>query len=119
MLTKSTLIAAIAVAVIGFASPASAQAFSKGWGSGNVMPTYYDHDGGLRLGAVPSGSNTQIAVRRSGLNAVAQVRRPSAQEMSELRHGDYYAPRETLAKRATPQEQSAFRQGDFYAPTVD
>ncbi|MGC1779531.1 MAG: hypothetical protein WBB34_16465 [Xanthobacteraceae bacterium] len=119
MLIKSTLIAAAAVAAISFTSPAFAQAFSKGWGSGNSVATYYDHDGGLHLGAAPQGSNTQIAIRRSGVNALAQVRRPSAQQMSEFRHGDYYAPREALAKRSSPQEQSAFRQGDFYAPTVD
>ncbi|MGB7033887.1 MAG: hypothetical protein WBD71_00055 [Xanthobacteraceae bacterium] len=119
MLTKSTLIAAVAVAAISFGSPAFAQSFSKSMGTGNSLSTYYDHDGGLRLGAVPQGSNTQIAVRRSGLNALAQVRRPSAQEMSEFRHGDYYAPSETLAKAPAPQEQSAFRQGDFYAPMTD
>lgn len=119
MLTKSTLIAAVAVAAIGLSSPAFAQAFSKGWGTGNAAPTYYDHDGGLHVGAVPAESNTRIAIRHDGSNAVAQVRRPSAQEMSEMRQGDYYAPGKTLARQTTAQEQNAFRQGDFYAPAVD
>ena len=75
MLTKSTLIAAVAVATISIASPAFAQSFSRGWGTGNSMPTYYDRDGALHSGAAPQESNTRIAVKRSGLNAFAQARR--------------------------------------------
>ncbi len=119
MLTKSTLIAAVAVAAVGIASPAFAQSFSATWGTGNSIATYYDRDGGLHVGAAPLDGNTLIAVRRSGLNALARVRQPSVREMSEFRHGDYYAPSKMIARQATPREQNAFRQGDFYAPTVD
>jgi hypothetical protein len=119
MFTKSALIAAVAVAAIGIASPAFAQAYSKGWGTGNLGQTYYDSDGGLHLGAVPSVSNTQIAAGRTGSNALAQARQPDRQEAREFRHGDFYVPSKTAVQPASPREQSAFRQGDFYAPTVD
>jgi hypothetical protein len=119
MLTKSTLIAAVAVATLSIASPAFAQAFSRGWGTGNSMPTSYDHNGALRLGAAPEVSNTKIAVRRNGLNAVAQTRQPTPQELNAFREGDYYVPSKTAVQQATPQEQNAFREGDFYAPRVD
>ncbi len=119
MLTKSTLIAAVAVATIGIASPAFAQAPSTGWGTGNSVPTYYDHNGALHLGAAPQKSNTQIAVERSGLNAFAQTRQATPQELNEFRQGDYYAPGKAVVQQATPQEQNAFREGDFYAPTAN
>jgi hypothetical protein len=116
MLTKSTLIVAVAVATIGIASPAFAQSFSRSWGTGNVLPTYYDRDGGLHLGAAPQESNTQIAVKRSGLNAFAQTRRPTPEELNEFRQGDYYAPSKTVVQQATPQEQNAFREGGALRP---
>lgn len=119
MLTKSTLIAAVAIATISIASPAFAQAFSSSYGTGNSMPTYYDNNGTLHLGAAPQATNTQIAGKRSGLNAFAQTRPPTAQELKEFREGDYYAPSKTVVPQATPQERNAFRQGDFYAPTAD
>jgi hypothetical protein len=119
MLTKSTLIAAVAVATISIASPAFAQAFSRGWGTGNSVAAYYDRDGDLHLGAAPPESNTQIAVKRSGLNAFAQIRQPTPQERSQFRQGDYYAPSKTVVQQATTQEQYAFREGDFYAPTAN
>lgn len=119
MLTKSTLIAAVAVATISIASPAFAQSFNRSDGTGNELPSYYDRDGGLHLGAAPRESNTQIAVKRGGLNAFAQTRRPTPQELNEFRQGDYYAPSKTVGQQATPQEQNAFREGDFYAPTAN
>jgi hypothetical protein len=119
MLTKSTLIAAVAVATISIASPAFAQSFNRSDGTGNELPSYYDHDGGLHLGAAPQESNTQIAVKPGGLNAFAQTRRPTPQQLNELRQGDYYAPSKTIVQQASPQEQNAFREGDFYGPTAN
>ena len=119
MLTKSTLIAAVAVATLSLAPSAFAQSFSKSDGTGNSLPAYYDTDGGLHVGVAPQQSNTKIAVDRNRLNAVAQRRQVRPQEQEALRHGDFYAPSKTVVQRATTQEQDAFRHGDFYAPTVD
>jgi len=119
MLTKSTLIAAVAVATVSIATPAFAQAFAKGWGTGNSMTTYYDHNGALNLGAAPQMSNTQVAAERNGQNVFAQARQPSRQELSAIRQGDYYAPSKTVVQQATPQQRAAFREGDFYAPAID
>jgi hypothetical protein len=119
MLTKSTLIAAVAVATISIASPALAQAPSNGWGTGNVMPSYYDSDGSLHMGAAPSERNARIALRRNGQNASAQARQASPRELKEFREGDYYAPSGTVVQQPTPQERREAREGDFYAPTVN
>jgi hypothetical protein len=73
MVTKSTLALIAAVAALGFASPAFAQAFDNDYGTGNEVPTYYDSQGGLHLGNAPARS--QVAVHRSGLNAFASVGR--------------------------------------------
>ena len=72
MLNKSKLIAVVTVAMIGLASPAFAQSFSKGWGTGNSLSDFYDGQGGLHMGAA-SQQNQQIAVERNGLNAFASV----------------------------------------------
>jgi hypothetical protein len=111
MLTKSTLIAAVAVATISIASPAFAQSFSRSWGTGNELPTYYDHEGGLHLGAAPQESNTQIAVKRSGLNAFAQTRRPTPEELNEFRQGDYYAPSKTVVQHRHPSRAERVSRG--------
>jgi len=73
MLIRSKLITAVTVAVFGIATPAFAQSFSNGWGTGNVESSYYDHDGGLHVGAAPQQGNSQVAIQRSGLNAFASV----------------------------------------------
>jgi hypothetical protein len=122
MLTRSTLAAAVAIAAISLASPAFAQAFSGGYGTGNSSPSYYDSEGRLHYGAVPAENNVKIAVRHNGTNAVAQNKaplRPTTQEADELRHGDFYAPSKEAAQQPSAGERSAFRQGDFYAPVAD
>ncbi len=118
MLTKSKIIVAAAVATLALSSPAFAQAFSRSWGTGNEQPSYYDHGGALHVGVAAQQQN-QIAVRRNGLNAFAQTRQPTPQELNAFREGDYYAPSKIVVQQATPQEQNAFREGDFYAPTID
>jgi hypothetical protein len=73
MLNRSKLIVAAvaAIAMLGIASPASAQEFDADWGTGNVMATYYDHTGGLHAGAAQQ--QQEVAVQRNGLNAFAKI----------------------------------------------
>jgi hypothetical protein len=68
----SKMIAAVAVATF-LASPAFAQSFDPSIGTGNVVSSYYDQNGGLHVGAGQPTRNQQIAVHRSGLNAFASV----------------------------------------------
>jgi hypothetical protein len=77
MLTKSKFIAAFAVAAL-VATPAFAQAFSRTYGTGNSMATYYSGDGTLHIGSAPQPGTAlqqgnQIAAHRSGENAFASV----------------------------------------------
>jgi len=71
MSTKSRLVVAAAIAVLGLASPAAAQSFNRPEGTGNELPSYYDSQGGLRAGVAPQ--QIQIAAHRSALNAFASV----------------------------------------------
>ena len=73
MSTRSKFIVAAAIAVLGLASPASAQSFNRTEGTGNSLPSYYDSRGGLHTGIAPQ--QIQIAADRSGLNAFASVPR--------------------------------------------
>ncbi len=57
MSIRSRIIVAVAVVSFGFASPALAQSFSNGWGTGNNLPSYYSADGGLRHGGGSTGYN--------------------------------------------------------------
>jgi hypothetical protein len=78
MSTRSKLIVAAAIAVLGLASPAFAQSFNSPEGSGNSLPMYYDSQGGkhcARLAActgIPP-QQIQIVAHRSGVNAFASV----------------------------------------------
>jgi hypothetical protein len=73
MSIRSKLIAAVAIAVFGIASPAFAQSFSRSYGTGNSLPDYYDSDGALHVGVAPQQGNSQVAAQRSGMNAFASV----------------------------------------------
>src|SRR6266478_3764167 len=73
MVTKSKIAVIAAIAALSFASPAFAQSFNGSDGTGNELPSYYDHNGGLHAGIAPQ--QTQTAARRSGLNAFASVGR--------------------------------------------
>jgi len=73
MSTRSKFILAVAIAVLGLASPASAQSFNRSDGTGNELPSYYDSRGGLHAGIV--SEQNQIRVHRSGLNAFASIGR--------------------------------------------
>ena len=73
MSNRSKFIVAAAIAVLGLASPASAQSFNRPEGTGNSLPSYFDSQGGLHTGSAPQ--QIQIAADRSGLNAFASVPR--------------------------------------------
>jgi hypothetical protein len=73
MSTRPKFIVAAAIAVLGLASPASAQSFNRPEGTGNSLASYYDSQGGLHTGSAPQ--QVQIAADRSGLNAFASVPR--------------------------------------------
>jgi hypothetical protein len=80
MSTRSKFIAAAAVAVLGLASPASAQSYNRTEGSGNSLPMYYDSQGGQHCGRLAACAGiapqqSQIVADRSGLNAFASVPR--------------------------------------------
>jgi hypothetical protein len=80
MSTRSKFIVAAAIAVLGLASPASAQSYNRTEGSGNSLPMYYDSQGGQHCGRVAACTGiapqqVQIAADRSGLNALASVPR--------------------------------------------
>jgi hypothetical protein len=77
MSTRSKFIVAATIAVLGIASPAFAQSFNRPEGTGNELPSYYDSQGGLHAGLAPVQQN-QIAARRNGLNAFANVRNAAA-----------------------------------------
>jgi hypothetical protein len=72
MVTRSKIAVIAAIAALSCASPALAQSFTASNGTGNELPSYYDHNGGLHAGIAPQ---TQTAARRSGLNAFASVGR--------------------------------------------
>ena len=64
----------IAAAIVASAvSTASAQSFSGGWGTGNVLTSHYAIDGRLVAGGAQS---TRAPVRDQGLSAFASVPAP-------------------------------------------
>lgn len=65
----STTLAIAAVVATSIVSSASAQSFSSGWGTGNVLPSHYDSGG--RLVRESTSENKAIAVDRRGLSAFA------------------------------------------------
>jgi hypothetical protein len=71
MIQKTKMLIIAAVAASSFAAPAFAQSFSKGYGTGNELPSYYDN--GLHFGFPPSHEQTTIA--RKGLYAYAKTTR--------------------------------------------
>jgi hypothetical protein len=64
----STIVIATALAAASLTSPASAQAFSSSWGTGNVQPAHYDVSGRLVLDAVSPNPTTP---QDRGLSAFA------------------------------------------------
>jgi hypothetical protein len=73
MIQKIKMAIIAAVATSSFAAPAFAQAFSKGYGTGNEQPAYYDSEGSLHAGFPPT--HEQTAVARKGLYAYAKTTR--------------------------------------------
>ena len=72
MSTRSKLVVAAAVAILGLVTPAFAQSFNRSDGTGNELPSYYDRSGGLHAGIAPQ--QKQLAVHRNGLNAFARFK---------------------------------------------
>jgi len=68
MIRISAVVIATAVAASNLTSPASAQAFSSTWGTGNVEATHYDAGGRLVRDAV---SPNPTAPQDRGLSAFA------------------------------------------------
>lgn len=74
MFKKSKIGFIAAMAALAFASPALAQSFDPEYGTGNELSAHFQDNG--RLVSGPSGQRgTQVAVRRSGMNAYAMVGR--------------------------------------------
>jgi hypothetical protein len=68
MIRISAIVIAASIAAANLTSPASAQAFSQTWGTGNVEATHYDANGRLVREGV--SQNPTIA-RDQGLSAFA------------------------------------------------
>jgi len=85
MKNKWKIAAAATLLAASIASPAFAQAFDATYGTGNPMPTYYDHDGALHLGT-PAEQN-RVVVHRNGSNAFAMVPGGSSSEDSPAATG--------------------------------
>ena len=74
------LIAAAIVAST--ASAASAQAFSSGWGTGNVQPSHYDNAGKLVLDNAQQNTVARIDRANDGLSSFASVPAGDANEIA-------------------------------------
>jgi hypothetical protein len=73
MIQKTKMLVIAAVAASSFAAPAFAQTFSRGWGTGNELPAYFDSASSLHFGFPPS--HEQTAVARKGLYGYAKATR--------------------------------------------
>lgn len=83
--TRAKFIMAAATALLGLASPASAQSYNRTEGSGNSLPMYYDSQGGQHCGRLAACTGIapqqiQIGAPRSGLLASASVPRGSRRQ---------------------------------------
>jgi hypothetical protein len=74
MVQKTKMVIIAAIAASSFAAPAFAQSFSRGDGTGNELPSYFNGDGSLHFGYPPSHEQTTIATK--GLYAYAKTTRP-------------------------------------------
>jgi hypothetical protein len=70
MINKSKLVLIAALAAVSIASPASAQSFNKGDGTGNALAFAYG-PGGSKPTWTVAPQNEQIAVSRASANEVA------------------------------------------------
>ncbi|MFY9897072.1 MAG: hypothetical protein WAK67_04690 [Xanthobacteraceae bacterium] len=86
MSIRSSLIIGVvaATAALGVGSPAFAQAWSNGWGTGNSQPGYFDKDGGMHAGNAPQQLQAvtpgrglyAFAGHNRGLTGFASIRHP-------------------------------------------
>jgi hypothetical protein len=88
MMIKSKLTVIATVAAISLASPAFAQSFNKGDGTGNELPFAYGPDGAKPAWTV-APQNEQIAVRQSNAGKVA-VRQKGQDRFATGGTGDLY-----------------------------
>ena len=65
MVTKTKIAALTAIAALICASPAFAQAYSSGYGTGNNQPSYFDKDGALHSGNMPQPQTRRTVRRRT------------------------------------------------------
>jgi hypothetical protein len=72
MINKSKLVVIAALLAVSVASPAFAQSFSKGDGTGNVLPFAYG-PGGTKPAWTVAPQNEQVAAREHGRNSIAAV----------------------------------------------
>ncbi len=72
--SKFALIAVVA-ATLGIASPAFAQSYNPGDGTGNALPFAYGPGGTKQRSVAVPPETEQLAVRQNGLNAHAMVPR--------------------------------------------
>jgi len=74
MINKSKLALVAALAAISLATPASAQSFTKGDGTGNVLSFTYGPGGTKPASPVPVESEQAVAARPASTHQVAAVR---------------------------------------------
>jgi hypothetical protein len=72
MINKSKLAVIAALLAVSVASPAFAQSFSKGDGTGNELPFAYG-PGGTKPAWTVAPQNEQVAAREHGRNSIAAV----------------------------------------------
>ena len=72
MIRVSAIVIAASIAAPSLTSPASAQAFSSSYGTGNVEPTHYDANGNLVRDRI---SQNPTVARDQGLSAFAATRK--------------------------------------------
>ena len=86
--SKIALIAALAVSV---ASPAFAQSFNKGDGTGNALPFAYGPGGTKPAWTVVEPQSNQFAAQQFGNDRVATVPQSRAARVAAARSGGLYA----------------------------
>ena len=78
MVTKSKIVVIATIAALSYAEPVFAQSFNRTEGTGNVLPDYYDSNGGLHAGIAPQNTPSLYSFASgavSGSRAMAQIGR--------------------------------------------
>ena len=88
MINKSKLVVIAAVLAVSVASPAFAQSFTKGDGTGNSLPFAYG-PGGTKPAWTVAPENDVIAARQTGSERIA-VRQHGRETFAAVRGSDQY-----------------------------